>query len=170
MKKINQLLTVALILSLVFVLSCGDAFNFPRDLNIIEEKLIQPQQAAEWSKLYEERYQAINSTIGYDDNRSSWYSVRELQAYIAYAQVKAREKGYNLEGFRLHLAVNPNQGGDNGYTTIFIAPTGSEIDPQRGSMLNFVQGNNNRSEDIDEIEVLDKGSGGDPPHDLYDVD
>lgn len=79
------------------------------------------------------------------DNRSSWWSLKDVRDYLDYAENQSKELGYTMDGVRVYLGAYPDQKGVAGYTTMFMVPTSSEA----------VQDKNEK--------VLKAGDGGDVP-------
>ncbi len=115
----------------------------------------------EWTKT---RKQAMDKCIQdetggkiKEDNRSSWWSLDDLTAYIKYAKKQAKKKGFELNGFRVYAgAYNKN---NNCYCTSFIVPTAEESLGKDGNGI---------TESIDlAIKPLNRGQGGHPPNASY---
>ncbi len=98
------------------------------------------------------RYAVMSKYIGKEDNRSSWWSVEDLEAYIAHAKTQAKELGYTLNGIRAYEGAES----DKGYTTIFLSPTGTS---------NTERSNGNG--DIPGGDILNAGQQGHPPSANY---
>lgn len=98
------------------------------------------------------RHEVMSKLIGKKDNRSSWWSIEDLENYIACAKAQAKELGYTLNGIRAYEGAE----GDKGYTTIFLAPTGN-------SNTERTAGNG----DIPGGDILNAGLGGNPPSANY---
>ena len=128
--------------------------------------LITPKEAKALDEAYNIKYSVINdslfkkSTTG--DNRSSWWSIEDIQSYINYAENQAGELGYTMDGLRVYLGSYPGKPGETGLTTMFFIPTGSESVAQ-GSMFTLPQGSN----DIPGANGLNLGSNGYPPSANY---
>ncbi|WP_439151843.1 hypothetical protein [Winogradskyella sp.] len=124
--------------------------------------LITPKEARTLDEAYNIKYSVINdslfkkSTTG--DNRSSWWSIDDIQNYINYAENQAGELGYTMDGLRLYLGSYPGTKGETGLTTMFFIPTGSESVAQ-GSLFTLPQGSN----DIPGANGLNLGEDGHPP-------
>ena len=154
---------IALTVIAISIMSCkSEKPEATCDLSVIEDKLITPDIAKEWAEIYTRtRYDSLTRALGFEDNRTTWYSIEELENYILYAKQEAKKKGITINGFRLHLAVNP----DNFYqergplTTIYIAPT--KPYRQEGAFFTFQPGGG--GEDTD-IHALEHGSNGNPPN------
>jgi hypothetical protein len=100
--------------------------------------LITPAQAkaldANWTAT---RKRAVDSAAGRPDNRSSWWSLEDIQNYLAYAENQADSLGYEMNGIRVYLGVYPGNApnGKADYTTMFIVPTGKKL--HSGSNFNL---------------------------------
>lgn len=128
--------------------------------------LIKPAEIKTMTEAYNPRYDTITSVFfrGIDggDNRSSWYSLEDLQSYLDYAENEAGELKYTMDGVRLYLGVKAAEGGNPGYTTLLFVPTGYP-NTSKGSMFNFRQGGG----DIPGGSGLDHGGNGIPPSGNY---
>ena len=109
----------------------------------------------EWTKTRKQAMdQCIQNETGgkiKEDNRSSWWSLEDLTAYIKYAKKKARKKGFELNGFRIYAGAYSDD--KNCYCTSFIAPTAEESLGKDGAFINI---------DLP-IQLLNDGDGGHPP-------
>jgi len=60
------------------------------------------------------------------DAYCTWFSIEELENYIAYTKEQATEKGKNLTGLNVYFGAYPTEGKhpkDSNLSTIFFAPT-----------------------------------------------
>lgn len=91
------------------------------------------------------------------DNRSSWWSIEDLEAYIKYAKSQTKKK---VTGLRIYCGAynNPDNDG-NFYATSFIVPTTGE-----GSLGKDTA--DGGPEDLP-IPPLNVGHQGDPPEEEY---
>ena len=113
---------------------------------------------------YTPRYRLVSdSIVRRDDNRSSWYSLQDVRDYLNYAEGQARGLGYTLTGVRVYLGAYPESGGQPGYTTMFLAPTGVK-ETSNGSMINFALDGDG---DIPGGDPLNAGGNGEPPNGNY---
>ncbi|OIQ24022.1 hypothetical protein [Lacinutrix sp. MedPE-SW] len=82
--------------------------------------IITPKQAKElndnWTRL---RASANKSSAGQDDNRSSWYSLEDMEQYIELI----KNENPNVNGIRFYLGVETTETDPKGLTTIFMVPT-----------------------------------------------
>ncbi|MES2747713.1 MAG: hypothetical protein V4648_05010 [Bacteroidota bacterium] len=101
-----------------------------------------------------ERSRLISGEIGYDDANAIWYSLEELENYIAYIKSEAAKIDYTADGIRFYLGVYPNEpeyGDKAGMTNIFLSPTG------------YQNGQQSSNADIADIDPMNGGGLGNPP-------
>ena len=126
--------------------------------------LITPAQAKALDQEFNSRHALISdSIVKRPDNRSSWYSIKDMKDYLSYAETEAKGLGYTLDGIRVYLGAYPETNGDVGYTTMFFIPTGVKNTSQ-GSFINF---NLQKGGDIPGGNGLNAGDPGDPPNANY---
>ena len=95
--------------------------------------LISPKEAKQLNDALTKRCELISKEITKrPDNRSSWYSIKELKAYLKHAKRQARENGYKLNGVRIYCGAYPETKEGVGYSTSFIVPTARIIDGKDG--------------------------------------
>ncbi|MGM5471124.1 hypothetical protein ACS386_12670 [Flavobacteriaceae bacterium LMO-SS05] len=131
--------------------------------------LITPIQAealnANWTK---SRKKAVDSAAGRPDNRSSWWSLVDLQNYLTYAEHQADSLGYTMDGVRVYLGVYtrnaPNGKAD--YTTMFMIPTGRKAHSESNVSVFNLSTLAARS-DISGSDGLNDGAIGNPPDANY---
>jgi len=122
--------------------------------------LISPEQAKELSDAFTPRCKLISKGIvKRPDNRSSWHSIKELRAYLDYAEEQARELGHEMNGIRIYCGAYPTVKGKVGYSTSFIVPTAEIIDGKDSEPKT--------NSDIPEAEGLNWGGPGWPPNASY---
>lgn len=125
--------------------------------------LISPAEAMTLDKAFNLRHQIISDSIFRNtktgDNRSTWWSIEDIQSYINYAENQAGELGYTMDGLRVYLGAYPDLKGETGLTTMFIVPTGVK-NTSEGSLLPTFQGGSN---DIKGADGLNRGTTGYPP-------
>jgi hypothetical protein len=126
--------------------------------------LISPEEIKTLDQAYNSRHTIISdSLIKTPDNRSSWYSIEEIESYITYAKQQADSMGYTLDGLRLYAGAYPDTKEGPGLMTMFFVPTGSKK-VSEGAILPTLQGGGN---DLQGADGLNKGSGGEPPSANY---
>ncbi|WP_347925728.1 hypothetical protein [Pontimicrobium sp. SW4] len=121
--------------------------------------LISPERAKELNDAFTERCKLISKDIvKRPDNRSSWYSIKDIKAYLKHAKKQAKENGYKLNGIRVYCGAYPTTKEGVGYSTSFIVPTAKIVDGKDGG------GGNG---DIPEGDGLNHGQDGWPPNANY---
>jgi len=122
--------------------------------------LISPVQAKELSDAFTSRCKLISKDIvKRPDNRSSWYSIKDLRAYLDYAEKQARELGHEMNGVRIYCGAYPTVNGKVGYSTSFIVPTAEIIDGKDSEPKT--------SADVPRADGLNDGQNGWPPNASY---
>ncbi len=94
------------------------------------------------------RQEAIDRAIGEEDNRSCFYTLDELRAYLDYVEEMSNEQDIDNPGIRLYFAAY-NQD-SNKKATVFLAPT---------------VGNTNNSDNNYNIDPFNLSTSGHPPLD-----
>jgi hypothetical protein len=118
--------------------------------------IITPKEAKQLNDAFTKRCELISEEITKrPDNRSSWYSLEDIKAYLKYAENQARELGYEMNGIRIYCGAYPTTDGKAGYSTSFIVPTAKIVDGKDG-------GGGDKS-DIPDGDGLNDGQQGDPP-------
>lgn len=162
MKKLSVLL---LGVAIGFAM-CYFYFNQQNDLKTIVKPpkgLITVSQAKTLDQAFNNRHQLISdSIVKRPDNRSSWYSLRDMRAYLDYAEKQADTLKYTMDGIRVYLGAYPTAK-EVGYTTMFFVPTGIPNKSQ-GHMFNI---NFQKSNDIPGGNGLNGGDSGYPPNANY---
>jgi len=121
--------------------------------------IISPKEAKQLNDAFTTRCELISKDIvKRPDNRSSWYSLKDLKAYLKYAEKQARELGHEMNGVRIYCGAYPNEGDKVGYSTSFIVPTAEMVDGKDGG------GGNG---DIPDGDALNDGNSGWPPNASY---
>ena len=157
----KQALKLGLLLFIVFAfISCGEEAFTGKPKNTITVK-----KAKELSNNFDQRYKAMSEVIGKDDNRSGWYSLGELEQYIAYIKKEGAAKKLDVDGIRIYFgAYGPNESGRENYATLFLVPTvKSNIDANVKGFAPVA----NQSNDTDQIEPLNWSDLGNPPKKKY---
>ncbi|WP_299224086.1 hypothetical protein [uncultured Psychroserpens sp.] len=126
---------------------------------------ITPAEARTLDEAYNLRHRLISDSIVTregGDNRSSWYSLTDIEDFIEIAKDQASDSGYTMNGIRIYLGAYPQSKEGAGYTTMFLIPTGY-LNTAEGSMLNFQYSNG----DIPGTNGLNHGGDGEPPSANY---
>lgn len=128
-------------------------------------KLISKEFAIELNQNYiNMRSPIIRQSIGSDDFDCVWYSLEELEGYIAYIKAEGADKGFTVDGIRLYMGVYPSDGSYGpkaGKTTIFLSPTGQAAN--RGASGVSSSSGNYQAPDIIDIQPMNFGTAGNPP-------
>lgn len=145
----------------------SDNLEMIEDCKVITPKgLISPSEASTLDKSYNLKHDLINDSLFKNstdggDNRSSWWSITEIENYICYAKNQAREDGYVLDGLRLYLGSYPNSKEQAGLTTMFFIPTGYKNKTEsEGNFFYLPQGG---GKDLTGSDGLNIGQHGIPP-------
>lgn len=118
--------------------------------------LITPEEAKKLNDDYTVRCELVSKeVVGKPDNRSSWFSVKDIKKFLKYARKQAKENGYKMNGIRIYCGAH----GEDGYSTSFIVPT-ADIPQGKG-------GNGNGKSDIPDANGLNGGDPGFPPSASY---
>ena len=112
--------------------------------------VITPEQAKTLNDAYSARHTVISNFIKRDDNRSSWFSLDDLQEYLT----QAKKDHPDMDGVRIYAGAYPNEDGQTGYSTAFIVPTAPDSLGKDGK---------GGSGDIPDGNGLNAGDPGDPP-------
>jgi len=98
--------------------------------------IITPAEAKVLDEAFNSRHQLISdSIVKRPDNRSSWYSLSDMRAYLDFAESEAKGLGYTMDGVRVYLGAYPDEK-EVGYTTMFFIPTGTK-NLSEGSTINL---------------------------------
>ncbi|WP_026755739.1 hypothetical protein [Sediminibacter sp. Hel_I_10] len=130
--------------------------------------LITPRDAMTLDQAYDPRYQLISSTIVTrpgGDNRSVWFSTEEIKSFLDYADHQASNLNYTMNGIRIYLGAYPDDPTGEGYTTMFMVPTGyANTADTDGAEEDQLRRPNN---DIIGADGLNHGGSGMPPSANY---
>ncbi len=167
MKKISYVILGVLIGAFATYYFCPRTIVESEEVAIVKPKgVITPAQAkvlnANWTA---HRQAAVDTAIHRQnpnikkDHRWTWWSVEEIQNYLAYAENQAGELGYDMTGVRVYLGVYGKNAGQSkqDYTTMFMVPTGKKAHA-KASSLNFMLPP--QDDDIPGGDPLNEGTGG----------
>ena len=125
------------------------------------KKCISKDEARELQKNWcDTRSGKLNKKMGFEDRRDFWWSLEELEEYLAYVKQESTKQKVKNPGIRVHLgAYSPKKCKHNkGLATLFLAPTGAKP----GSIGK--DGNGDEPVNYD-IEPFNLTGGGYPPND-----
>ncbi|QRM90708.1 hypothetical protein FG167_16175 [Lacinutrix sp. WUR7] len=147
-------------------LICYFYLNKPQnEINMTTPKgIITPKEAMALDEAFNSRHELISdSIVKRPDNRSSWWSIEDIEAFISLAKEQSKELGYDMNGIRVYLGAYPSDEKEVGYTTMFMVPTGNPS-LSEGKVISVTTKNNG---DIPGGNGLNEGSEGDPPQMNY---
>ncbi|WP_299888071.1 hypothetical protein [uncultured Lacinutrix sp.] len=129
--------------------------------------IITPKEAIALDALFNSRHKLISdSIVKRPDNRSSWWSLDDIENYLAYAKHQTDSLGFPMDGVRVYLGAYPDTKVDSttvvGYTTMFMVPTSSKLNIKGGSGAAYRAGG-----DVSGADGLNDGYGGNPPSANY---
>ena len=166
MKKLGLLILGILIGALATYYFCSTSNLVDTDVSIVPPKgLISPEESRILDRAFDSRHVLISdSIVRRPDNRSSWWSLKDMRDYLNYAENESKELGYTMDGVRVYLGAYPTEG-EVGYTTMFLVPTGVEnISQGNSTLFNMLPPGGG---DIPGGSGLNKGDAGDPPPTNY---
>ncbi len=135
MKKLSYIIVGIIVGALATYYFC------PRncDSEIVVNKIIKPKGVISVKKAKElnknwtmYRKSAVDSAAKKQgrnqDDRSSWWSLDEIENYLAYAKAQSDSLGCDMTGIRVYLGVYGKNAGQQkkDLTTMFIVPTGKK--------------------------------------------
>lgn len=129
------------ILLLLYMLFWGKGSSIATDPEkAIDDQLISISQADSLSNEYvKTRYNLISESLGYDDDRTFWFSMATLENYIAYVKKESAKNGYKNLGLRIYNAAYPEKSDTTwpkpGYSTVVVVPTFDEEYPERSGFV-----------------------------------
>lgn len=112
------------------------------------------------------RYPLIKNLIKKEDANAIWFSIEELENYIAYAKEEAAKQKFQMDGIRFHFGSYPEDklyAEKAGLTTIFLAPTGKKIKTNTTTKEQNLVQKSTLNEETLSIAPLNYGSIGNPP-------
>lgn len=139
MKNLGSLLLGLIIGALImYFYCCKDA----KDMGSMEitkpAGVITAKDARTLDQAFNSRHTLIsNAIVKRPDNRSSWWSLKDMRDYLDYAENQSKELGYTMDGVRVYLGAYPDKKVSDsvlvGYTTMFIVPTSSSLGLKGGT-------------------------------------
>lgn len=157
MKKISFIILGFVIGALVTYLFCPRQIKEeqPASNTALKSKVVKPKgviTVAQAKKLNANwtlhRKAAVDSAAkeqGRDvDDRSTWWSLDDIENYITYAKGQSDSLGYTMTGIRVYLGVYGDNYGQTkkNLTTMYMVPTGDKSQSKASfSPFNFVRRN-----------------------------
>ena len=171
MKKLLPLILGILIGALATYYFYQNTENVHADIQATINKpsgVISPKQAMALDQAYDARYKLISDSIVTregGDNRSVWFSLKDVGDYLDYAENQTKGLGYTMDGVRIYMAAYPNDPKlGAGYSTVFMVPTGNEALSEGSSSFFKLK---RTGGDIPGGDGLNGGTGGVPPSANY---
>ncbi len=93
------------------------------------EKCISIEKAKELQQNWcDHRAHHLHKCLGHEDAREFWWSVEELEEYLAYVKEESAKQGIKNPGIRAYFGAYPQKTCKHGkgLSTLFLAPTGSK--------------------------------------------
>lgn len=143
-----------------------DTLNLKFKIMNKPNNLITKEEATKLSKDFNVKNKLIGKHIGKPSNCSTWYSLADLEEYIAYIKAEGKAKGYSVDGIRFYLgsySKNNSNVKKQRQTTVFLAPTGNKVTQEK--TMKMVAPTS--SPDITDIDPLNFGNDGIPPDSNY---
>ncbi len=110
-----------------FIAGCEEKKQSQPEMKIDKEKLLTYKETKVLIDNYDKRLNLILEKEGIKDANSAWYSIEELEAYIAYAKKQGKTNNIDVSGIRFYLGIYPKGDkrfeGREGLTAIFLVPT-----------------------------------------------
>ncbi|AUC81241.1 hypothetical protein [Lacinutrix sp. Bg11-31] len=171
MKNLLTLILGLIIGAIIMYFYCCKSGDFAAPMVVVKPSgVISTKDARTLDRAFDSRHKLISdSIVKRPDNRSSWWSLKDMQDYLKYAENQSEELGYTMDGIRVYLGAYPDEEVDSkrtvGYTTMFMVPTSSEIEQvhqKGGSAVDAKDGG-----DVPGGDPLNDGSAGNPPSANY---
>ena len=156
----------AMLLCAIFLtISCGEKPNLMNEN--FKEKLIDKKLMTELDNTYaSNNYLIINSARGdgSKDSREYWYSIEDLEGYIAYVKKEAALKNHKVLGMKIKMGQYPINGKFDprlnpkyyGYQAVYLVPTGELIEAMvPDAVQNKAQDSLSRLQEISGIPGMD---------------
>ncbi|GAA3511993.1 hypothetical protein GCM10022393_27140 [Aquimarina addita] len=100
----------------------------------------------------------LKKRLGFEDTREFWWSVEELEEYLAYVKSESNKQGIDHPGIRIYMGAYSKAKCKmkRGYSTLFMVPTGA---PAKSLGKENAEQPNNY-----DIDAYNRGGSGRPPH------
>ncbi len=141
--------------------------NLPKGLiTPLEAKKLNNQFVKTRSKELNKIIEKLDNKPNKKDSLSTWFSLDELENYIAYVKEVGAKKGLDINGLRVYFGAygknikNPSK---NNFSTVFFVPTIPKKQTISKSVINTVED----SSDTEVIDALNLGTVGYPPDATY---
>ena len=163
-----------LLLFAVYITSCcdvQDASKPSQAISIETARILQNEYINTRANLLNELLRANGTLVNSDgttsttleDVRDVWFDIKVMKQYIAYVEKEAKDKGITGDlGLRVYFGAYPRTGNYHqpGFSTVFFMPT-HRVMPNTNATYFFPPSGDD--ENIDDIDGLNMGTGGNPP-------
>ncbi|WP_456424648.1 hypothetical protein [Lutibacter sp.] len=141
--------------------------NLPKGLiTPLEAKKLNQQFVKTRSKELNKIIEKLDNKPNKKDALSSWFSLEELENYIAYVKEVGVKKGIDINGLRVYFGAygeNKKNPVKNNLSTVFLVPTTpKKVQLQKNTVTVVTD-----SSDVESIDGLNLGTVGDPPGATY---
>jgi len=137
-------------------------------------KLITPQEARKLNEHFvNTRSAALDKIVEKESGKpnekdaiSSWFSIDDIEEYIAYVNKEGAEQGITVDGLRIYFGAyskNENKPEKKNLSTVFLVPTQAKV----GSLQKDSAAAKAGSSDIEDMDGLNNGQTGIPPSAEY---
>jgi len=141
--------------------------NLPKGLiTPLEAKRLNQQFLKTRSKELNKIIEKLDNKPNKKDSLSSWFSLEELENYIAYVKEAGEKKGIDINGLRVYFGAygkNIKNPAKNNFSTVFFVPTILKKQVNQKSVTTVVSD----SSDVEGIDGLNFGGTGNPPSASY---
>lgn len=134
MKALNLLSKSQLLVILISFLFISCTRNTNQEVPPVpKDKLISTKTAKAYIAEYDSvKYKAISEATGKPDALQFYYTIAELEGYLAYVKSEAKKQHVSVNGLAISLAAYPKdvhiKQQQNGLTTIILRPFGTRND------------------------------------------
>jgi len=131
MKTLNLLSKSQLLVILISFLFISCTENINQEVPPVpKDKLISTKTAKAYIAEYDSvKYKAISKATGKPDALEFYYTIAELEGYLAYVKSEAKKQNISVNGLAISLAAYPKdvhiKHQKNGLTTIILRPFGT---------------------------------------------
>ncbi|MFD1613749.1 hypothetical protein [Gelatiniphilus marinus] len=165
MKKLSYIILGIIIGALATYYYCPRQIDDGATEIVKPKGVITPDQAMalnnNWTKYRKAAVDSAAARQGREiDDRSTWWSIKNIENYIAYSKKQTDSLGYTITGLRVYLGVYGENAGrtKRNLTTMFVVPTVKKA-KDKASMNPFAFQDEDE-EDCEECEPLNEGGNG----------
>ncbi|MGZ5188038.1 MAG: hypothetical protein ACXWB5_01235 [Kaistella sp.] len=167
--KIYSAGAMVCLLSAVFLSGCGKKAEQSPVSNSFQKKLIDKNLMSQLDSVYaNNNYRFINENRATDmpDSKEFWYTIEELEGYIAFAKKEAENKNQKLTGIKIKMGQYPAKGQYDsrlepqlyGYQTVYLVPTVISVDGNAAAKSSAEKDSQLKGEEIEGVPGMDFSS------------